>query len=69
MHNPTGLKTKKTVNTLSDAIIAQIKSRDQLTKALPSGGSQLAVVRQQRSRRAAFIRGHFKVLKGGLHAA
>lgn len=68
MHNPTGSRTKKTANTLSDALIDQIKSRDALTRALPKGGLPLAVVRQQRHRRAEFIRGYFKVLNGGLNA-
>jgi hypothetical protein len=47
-------------------VIAQIKSRDDLTKALQSGGLSLSLIRQKRSGRAKAIRKHFVVLEGGL---
>lgn len=51
---------------VSELIIAQIKSRTELTRALHSGGLLLATVRQARNRRAVALRGHFQALEGGL---
>lgn len=67
MQHPTGSPRKKTDKTpLSDLVIDQIKSRDDLTKALHSGGLLLAQVRQRRNNRAKAIRKHFVALNGGL---
>lgn len=67
MQTPTGSPRRKVANNpLSDLIIDQIKSRTEFDKALQSGGLSLAMIRQQRQRRADAIREHFKVLKGGL---
>lgn len=67
MQSPTGSPGRKTATSpLSDLVIAQIKSRDELTKALHSGGLLLAQVRQRRNTRAKAIRKHFVALNGGL---
>lgn len=55
-----------TTSPLSDLVIDQIKSRDDLTEAIQSGGLLLAQVRQRRNNRAKAIRKHFVELKGGL---
>ena len=65
MQTPTGSSPKVAKGTiLSDLLIDQIKSRSDLIKALPTGGFDLSIVRQQRNTRAKAIRGFFKVLKG-----
>lgn len=67
MQHPTGSPRRKgTTTSLSDLVIDQIKSRDDLTKALHSGGLLLAQVRQRRNNRAKAIRKHFVALNGGL---
>lgn len=57
---------KAEMTPLSKLLIDQIKSNDDMTKALQSGGFSLAMVCQARNRRAKSIRGHFQLLKGGL---